>query len=148
MPACVESACFCCWSGCDFDNCKIGCGQKTECLCLVQEFCVAAGEDSLGLGCITNADNKEVCKLGLGCLAVGLKVPDKLCAGAGYQCCYKGVQSFPLHKDYVESVVCACCFLSCAPECGCCADAPKSNALEGPLSKYAYDEVVTNAMDR
>ena len=82
MPVKVCDACICCFDGCDFDNVMIGYGHKGDCLCLTGESCLALGEEHLGVGMVTNENNKECCKLGLFCCTLGLKTPDKLCSDA------------------------------------------------------------------
>lgn len=150
MPtSCVSDAYICCWSGCNCGDCKIGVGSKQECLCLVEECCLAVGEDSLGFGMVTNEDNKECCKIGLMCCTCGLKSPDVLFTGAQYMCCLEGAGSFPFTKGYVEKATCAICFLSCAPDAGCCVEATEAIALRRPMKDYSYKvKVEGEAMDR
>jgi hypothetical protein len=138
MPTNICGATCCCWTGFDLSDCKFGVADKGECLCLTSECCLAAGEDSLGCGMVTNEDNKECCKLGLIFVACGLKSPDKLFAGVNYCLCMKSAQSFPFTKGYVEQFTCAYCCLSCAPECGCCAEAKDGKALTYPVKDYSY----------
>jgi hypothetical protein len=87
MPAKICDACICCIDGCDFENIVLGCKGKGQFCCIVEEACLAPGEDSLGVGCVTNADNNECCKLGLLCCAVGLKSPDTCVKSAGKDKC-------------------------------------------------------------
>mmetsp|Transcript_5239 Transcript_5239/g.8011 ORF Transcript_5239/g.8011 Transcript_5239/m.8011 type:complete len:163 (+) Transcript_5239:241-729(+) len=148
MPSsCVSDATICCWSGFNCGDCKFGLGGKSECLCLVEECCLAVGEDSLGCGMVTNEDNKECCKIGLMGIACGLKSPEVLCTQAQYFCCMEGAASFPFTKGYVESFSCAVCFLSCAPDAGCCVEAKEATALRRPLKDYSY-KVEGQAMNR
>ena len=91
----------------------------------------------MGCGCTTNKENKECCKCAVPCYAIGLKWPERLCAGAGRFLCIKSAQSFPFHPDYVEDFVCAYYGIQCAPECSCCG--PKGTecpALDRPLTVY------------
>ena len=154
MPAsfCVSDACLCCWTGYTCDECKPGCGLKREFLCLVEECCLSLSEESLGIGMITNADNKEYCKIGLGFCALGLKPPESLHEGVIYACCMRSAGSFPFDERTVESFTCACCFLSCAPECGFCVEPKAAVAFGVPLKDYSYKqeagEVENEAMER
>ena len=52
--------------------------QKAECLCLVHEARLDADEPSLGFGLTTDPNNKEICKIAMPCLALGLKRPEKV----------------------------------------------------------------------
>eukprot|EP00979_Chaetoceros_neogracilis_P012837 scaffold3514_cov135-Chaetoceros_neogracile.AAC.3 len=139
MPnTCVSDACICCWTGCNCGDCKFGVASKRDCLCCVEECCLAVGEESLGVGMITNEDNKECCKVGLGCCALGLKTPEVCFNGVSYMCCMTSAASFPFQKGTVESCTCAVCFLSCAPEFGCCVEPKDAAALALPLKDYSY----------
>ena len=87
---------------------------------------------------ITNEDNKECCKVGLGCCALGLKTPEVCFNGVSHMCCMTSAASFPFQKGTVESCTCAVCFLSCAPEFGCCVEPKDAAALALPLKDYSY----------
>jgi len=143
---CVSDACFCCWCGLTCTHCKCGCGRKHECLCCVDECCLSIHENSLGLGMVTNEDNKECCKIGINCCACGLKSPEVLCARAEFCFCFEGAAAFPFTKGYVKSVTCSYCFLSCAP-CGFCVEAVEAVALRRHLNDYSY-KVEGQAMKR
>ena len=96
-------------------------------------------EPSLGLGLTTNQENNEICKLSIPCYSFGLKIPQRLCAGAGRCLCMKSVQSLPFHKDYVSEPVCAYYGIQCLPECNCCGSkGTHCPALDDrPLSAYS-----------
>ena len=99
---------------------------------------MAAGEESLGCGLVTNKDNDECCKIGIPCYTFGLKSPSGCCNGASYACCLKSASSFPFQKGYVESCTCAYLFINCMPECGCCVEANEAKALDVPMKEYGY----------
>ncbi len=127
MPNTLCDACICCYASCDTENIKIGVDSASECLCLVGAECCAIGAKSKGCGIVTEDD--ECCKIGCFICNLGLKSPAVLCAGAGQCCCCKEVASFPFNEDYVKEPVCAVCCISCAPEAGCCVEAPDCPAL-------------------
>merc|ERR1711957_796345 len=64
-------------------------------------------------------------------------------------CCYK-VSSFPCSERFLDKCVCACCFLSCAPKCGCCVEPPTCPALDKLRSNDTNDasEMEPMKMDR
>lgn len=123
------TAFLCTYQACDFDDCIVLCKGSDECLCLVSEHCLALGEESLGIGMVTNEAQGEICKIGIGICTCGLKQPKVLCAGVDQVCCIVGAQSLPFDDAYVGKPVCAYCCLACAPECGCCVNAPASSKL-------------------
>jgi len=136
MPGKLFAGCICCHESCDFDNIIICCKNKGECFCVVQEACIDINEEPLGCGNVPSAENKECCKLGLHCFAVGCKQPETCCVGAS-QCFFlKNVHSFPFHEEYLKDCVCSYYCLTCAPELGCCVDTPPVPALEKPLKLY------------
>jgi len=121
MAPMTVSACCCCHSGCDFENITLCCVHKGECLCCTGDGCLASGEQMLGPGMITNKENGECCKLGLGCCSCGLKTPSVLCDSWGRCLCFYGAESFPMGADKaVDAMICAVYCLQCAPTCGCC----------------------------
>lgn len=138
-----------CWfyEACDFDQILGGCKAKSECLCLVRECCFAAGEEPVGTGLITNPENKECCKIGLYCCACGIKQPERLCAIAEHAFCLKAAGSIPPDKEYLDQCVCATHCISCAPECGCCVDAPACPALNKAIHDY-HPAPTAMGMDR
>jgi hypothetical protein len=120
------------------------CKGSAECLCLVNEHCCAVNQEPLGLGMVTDKDNKECCKVGLFCCTCGLKQPEVLCSGASQLLCIQDVQSFPFDKDYVGEPVCAYLCLSCAPECGCAKSPPACPALNKIASEATPANQVMN----
>ena len=157
-PPMLCNACICCYQGCDFDNIGTAfltlqyyplplnlqslsslflflitvlcCKGSSECLCCAQDACCAIGEDSLGVGMVTNILNKEICALGLFCCRCAIKKPEVLCAGVAQTCCMVQGQSLPFDDTFVGKPVCALYCLSCLPEFGCCKPAPYSSKLE------------------
>jgi hypothetical protein len=139
MAPCMINGCCCCYNAIDCDNFSLLCIRKSECLCCVEEGCIAVDTPSLGVGCTTNADNKECCKISLFCCSLGLKVPEAFCRGAARCLCFKCAESLPFDERYVEKCVCAGCYgIQCAPECGCCGSAGTNTpALDRPLNDYS-----------
>jgi hypothetical protein len=122
------SGCICCFNGCDFDNIMLCCKGSRECLCLVNEHCLAANVDPYGIGMVT--DEGEICKIGLFCCTCGLKIPEVLCMGVTQCLCLVEVQSFPFDPAYVAEPVSACVLFQCLPEVGCAKPWPASSALD------------------
>ena len=135
----------CIWEACDFDNILVGCKGKSECLCLTSENCCAVNEEPVGVGLVTNPENKECCKLGFYCCAYGLKMPERLCASADQICCIKRAGALPPDSQYNDKFVLSYYCLTCAPECGCCIDAPDCPALEKPM--HDYSKLSPNAIE-
>eukprot|EP00550_Attheya_septentrionalis_P001405 CAMPEP_0198288744 /NCGR_PEP_ID=MMETSP1449-20131203/7154_1 /TAXON_ID=420275 /ORGANISM="Attheya septentrionalis, Strain CCMP2084" /LENGTH=130 /DNA_ID=CAMNT_0043986951 /DNA_START=196 /DNA_END=588 /DNA_ORIENTATION=- len=106
------------------------CKGSDECLCIVSEHCLAMGVDSLGCGMVTDESKNEICKIGVPCCTLGLKKPEIVCAGVDQCLCMVGAHSFPYNDKYVGKPVCAVYCLSCAPEVGCCVEAPVSSVLK------------------
>lgn len=121
------NACICYYNSIDTKDIKIGIVNKTDCLCLVNDCCLAVDTESLGVGMVTAPD--EICKVGLAVCTLGLKKPTTCIAAAQHCLCIKEAVSFPFDKDYVPSFTCAYCFLSCAPEFGCAVQAPAMNNM-------------------
>ena len=101
----LYNAYCCCYDACDFDNIVCCCKGKSDCLCLTQEQCLSAGEESLGCGCVTDKNNNECCKLGCLCCTYGLKTPSNVCAFAQKTLCCVSVGSCPFDKEYIEEYV-------------------------------------------
>jgi hypothetical protein len=139
MAPCMVSGCCCCYNAFDFDNFMLLCVRKSECLCCVEEGCLALNTPSLGVGITTNAENKECCKISLPCCSVGLKTPETCFRSAERCLCCKGASAFPFDELYVEKFVCAGCYgIQCAPECGCCSSVGTNTpALDRPLNDYS-----------
>ena len=108
------------------------CFEKSygECLCLVQESCCMCRDVSLGTGCETNDQNNECCAIACHCYRCALKKPEFLFASVSRSCGWVTVASFPFDSRYVGEPICAFCYLSCAPECGCAKLAPYSSKLD------------------
>jgi len=117
MPPCVFSACICCYNACDMDEILILCKGGGTCICCEEKMCCAASEDQFPIGMIK--EDGFVCKLGLPCCTLGLKVPDMkdLISTSGQCLCVKGVAQFPF-GDKVAGPTCAICFLSLVPKVG------------------------------
>ena len=129
---------MCAYVALDFDNISWVCKAKSELLCCVHEQCLDFNEPSLGFGMTTNEDNNEYCKVAVPCYSIGLKKPERLCAGASRILFLKGGNALPFHKDYLDEFVCALYGLQCAPECSCCGPAGTNTpALDRPLTVYA-----------
>lgn len=111
----------------DPDNCVSGCRGTSECLCIVGDTCCAVGDACYPFGVVTQPT--DICRLGCGCCTLGLRSPRFCQARASQMCCLNSVCSFPYHNDYVPTCVCARCFLTCAPTCGCCKSPPISYKL-------------------
>jgi hypothetical protein len=123
----MVTGCVCIWCGFDLDRVMLCSKLQSEMLCFTHEHCLAANHDHLGIG-LLNAP-AECCKLGCFCCTCGLKIPEVLFQGAGQAWCVTAAMSFPWHKDYVESPVCAVCGFQCIPDLGCAKTYPVSNAL-------------------
>jgi len=117
MPEFVFSACICNYTSCNFDDIPglILCKGTNEFLCIEEQLCLAGGEPQFPIGLIK--EDKFICKLGLPCCTMGLKVPDKLCLGTGQCLCIKSGAAFPFTGP-VPALVCAICGFSLAPEVG------------------------------
>lgn len=136
MAPLLCGGCICTYTACDFDDFECCCKGKGDCLCLTGEHCVSVSEPSLGLGMVTNENNKECCKIALWCCTCGLKTPETLCTSATHYLCIKEVAALPCHDEYLKECVCASCCLSCAPKCGCGQEAPECSALSKDLALY------------
>lgn len=146
MPPFIYKACMCCVSGCDFDNITIGCKSEGDCLCLTGERCLAIDEEMIPFGVMT-AQPGEVCKLGLGICSCGIKVPSSLCDHWHRCLCFYSAASFPCgEQNYLDAPHCACCFLSCAPKCGCVQ--PPSKEIPVKLSHNGYGAPDIDGMAR
>ena len=123
------SGCICCYNAVDLQHISLCCEGSNECLCLVSQTCLSVTAEPLGIGMVTDASNKEICKIGLFCCTLGLKIPEVLCSGACQVLCCQDVQSFPFDSDYVGKPVCAYCFVQCLPEFGILKEPPSCPAL-------------------
>jgi len=117
MPEFVFSAFICDYLSCNFDNIPglILCKGKSEFLCIEEKICLAGGEDQFPIGLIK--EDGFICKLGLPCCTMGLKIPDKLCLRDGECLCMKGAGALPFAGP-VPAPVCAICAFSLIPEMG------------------------------
>jgi hypothetical protein len=126
---CMESGFICCYNACDYEDFVCCAAGTCDCICIRQACCCAIGYDSLGCGLVTNEDRNECCKIGCLCCECGLIEPSTLCRAASQCWCFQSVASLPFHPDYVNDVVCGCCYIQCLPKCGCCAAPPVANAF-------------------
>mmetsp|Transcript_74473 Transcript_74473/g.212354 ORF Transcript_74473/g.212354 Transcript_74473/m.212354 type:complete len:101 (-) Transcript_74473:61-363(-) len=77
-------------------------------------------------------DSKHICKIGLPCCNLGLKVPTTLIQGSAKFLCFRGVTALPFNKSkYVDGPVCACCCLQCMPNAGCAKPPPTGATADG-----------------
>merc|ERR1712084_193697 len=98
----ISDACICCYDGCMFSDCPIGCAGSETCCCLEGEFCCKPGAEMLCLGCCA-------CR----CIA------PSTCMKSENQCCCT-VAGIAIPCDDEVPCMLACCFLDCYPKCGCC----------------------------
>jgi hypothetical protein len=96
---------------------------------------------------ITDAEKGDICRLGLCCLACGLKKPAVLCAQKGHFCCCVQAAAFPTNAEFVPVPVCAVYGLQCIPNCGCCKPPVK---VEGgaPTVELTDAHLDSEAMER
>ena len=127
---CMYSGCICCYDACDFEHITCCCMTSQECLCIVSQGCLAVNAEPLGVGMVTDQSNKECCKIGLYCCALGLKTPTVLCSGASQVLCFQEVASLPFDHDYVDQPVCGYCCVQCMPDCGIAKSPPHCPALQ------------------
>jgi len=123
MPEMMYSGCICCYTACNFDKIFVLCKGGGTCICCEENCCLAAGEEQFPIGMIKQEG--MICKLGLPCCTLGLKVPDAkdLLSMSGECLCLKALAQFPF-GDKVGKPVCAVCFLQCMPEVGCLKPGP------------------------
>ena len=140
----VASACICCYSGFNFKEIKMLGSADNECLCFTENCCLNAGEKPFGPGMITDEDH--ICRLGLFCMACGLKKPAVLCAQKGHVLCCVQAAAFPTNPDYVPNPVCAAYCLQCTPNCGCCKPPIKEGGA--PAVELTDAHLDAEAMDR
>jgi hypothetical protein len=144
---CMLSGCFCCYTAFDCKNIELCLKYESDwCFCIRHACCLSITSKPLGCGITTNKDggDGDWCKVAAYCCDLGLVKPVSCCSGAHTcLCCYK-VHSFPCNERFIEKCVCACCFVSCAPTCGCCVAPPECPAL----NKLRNIEVQPLKMDR
>merc|ERR1712113_190955 len=91
-------------------------GQSTwgeeEFLCIEEKVCLAANEKKYDVGVLKEDD--FICKLGLPCCTLGLKVPSVLVKSSGQFLFVKSAASFPFGGD-VPGPVCAICAFRILP---------------------------------
>lgn len=126
---CLFSGCICCYQAVNLDKIALCCQANNECLCLVSQGCLAVNAEPFGIGLVTDKGNKEICKIGLYCCTLGIKIPQVLCAGASQCLCCEDVQSFPFHGDFVDKPVLAYLCIQCLPEFGIAKPPPSCPAL-------------------
>merc|ERR1712151_796884 len=98
----IEDGCCCCYDGCMFEGCPIGCASNFSICCIEGEFCCKSDASPLCCGCLA-------CR----CVAptTCIKTEEQLC------CCVAAV-AFP--PDSEVPCLLSCCFLTCSPKVGCC----------------------------
>jgi hypothetical protein len=133
----------------------------------VQKGCLAAGEEKLGMGMITDkekgdTDTKhkilhifcliffnsrstincfhcagEICRVALPCISCGIKKPTVLAKGKAHVLCCLQQASFPFDSEFVPGPICAVCCLQCVPNMGC---AQPSKKASGGAPAEAIDD--------
>ena len=117
------SGCICCFSGLYTDTADlIGVDVKGECVCIEEEICFKLNrlnKESLILcsPCVVPNPDGLMCRLGLGCVGIGLKKPVTCIKNRGQCFCCYGAAALP--TDSEVPVTCAICFLSLYPKVGC-----------------------------
>mmetsp|Transcript_105452 Transcript_105452/g.298453 ORF Transcript_105452/g.298453 Transcript_105452/m.298453 type:complete len:128 (+) Transcript_105452:116-499(+) len=99
----IEDACCCCYDGCMFEGCPIGCASNFSICCCEGEFCCKTGADCL-FPCVC-------CTLRCAPQCTCIKSEEQCC------CCVAAV-SFP--PDAEVPCMLSLCFLVCYPTFGCC----------------------------
>jgi hypothetical protein len=127
---CVFSGCICCYQSVNLGEITLCCQGSTELLCIVSETCLAVNAQPLGIGLVTDKSNKEICKIGLFCCTLGLKMPEVCCSAASQCLCCEEVASLPFDSDYVGKPVCAYLCVQCLPEFGILVEPPSCPALQ------------------
>jgi len=144
---CIMGGCCCFYTAFDCKNIEVCCRYEYDwCFCIRHACCLSLTSKPLGLGLTTNKDDGDCCKVAAYCCDLGVVKPVSCCSGAhSCLCCYR-VCSFPCTERHVDTCVCSCCFLSCAPTFGCCVAPPPCPAL----NKLRGDDVETQPlkMDR
>ena len=97
----VYSACVCCYSSCAFGDLMIGCREDGECLCIQSKFCLGVSEP-FPIGMIK--EEPFICKVGLPCCTLGLKMPEVLCSGASQCLCIKQAASLPFKVSGTQRI--------------------------------------------
>jgi len=139
----------CIHQSCDLHDFLIGYKSKSECLCFVEEQCLALDEVPLGIGLVTDPINNEFCKIGVYCCAFGVKKPERCCALAAQFCCIKEAGALPLDEEYQGELIFSYYFCTCLPKCGFLVEGPDIPALKKPMNDYKrYSTPDTNQMDR
>lgn len=57
---CVLAGCFCCYDSLDFSNIKFCCSSEGDCLCCAMKDCISAGDESLGVGMVTQEGKNKI----------------------------------------------------------------------------------------
>ena len=122
MPPYLFKACIFCYTALDPEDIKLLTKEHSECLCITQDCCLAAGDDGYGVGLVTESD--EICKLGLLFCTLGLKKPEVLCKGASHCLCIKEAHAIPFDSETVANPICAICCVQLVPKVEIMATAP------------------------
>jgi len=129
------NACLCCYNAVDLSDVVLCFKGRGQYLCLTYQGCVDVNTECLPIGMIDDDSNGSVCKLGLGCLTIGLTTDLSTPCYAFRQClCFRQADQLlpdPSFGDAVTAPVCGCCFLQCMPNPGCAQKAPAGNFTVG-----------------
>ncbi len=144
---CMLKACCCSYVALDCNNIVCGCKGEQDILCIRHACCLSLNGEPRACGCSASSesDPDKICNAGCLCCDLACVRPKTCISGATSVCCLYQVASFPFSKHYVDQCVCAFCFWSCAPTCGCCVAPPKCPALNKHTTR---DVVRTITMDR
>ena len=88
-----------------------GCASNGTCLCLEEQWCLAAGKKAIGMGLVK--DDNAIFKVALPCCSMGLIKPKVCVAGSGECLCVKSAGSLPFNDAFVPSPMCTICFIQC-----------------------------------
>ena len=105
----------CCNLGLYVKNC-FGIASESTVLCLDHSCCLKLGADPIW--CALSGNDKQCCRIGLGCCGLGLVWPSTICKNQGQVCCIVSSCAFP--NDEEIPATCAVLGLACLPYCGCC----------------------------
>lgn len=114
----VFSAMVCCYTAVNPKDILIVCRTAGECLCIKAEGCINQKDKDKGCGLVTDQGAGEMCALGCYCLKYACVKPSVLCKRQSQCLCCAEAASFPFDKDFVPELVCAVCFIECAPNMG------------------------------
>ena len=133
----VINACCCC-------NCALyptipdclGCSAKGELCCFEVQTCLKLGTPCFGC----KAFGEDACvQCGLGCCAVGCKIPSVCCKAQEQLCCIAVNAALPPDEEIPASVALLCCQVY--PSCGPC------KRLKVPVPKFGRPRAGGGAPD-